>query len=185
MGTSVEAGACRYTAKVAHPRPGGIYLHCHCTHNGTIVLAPILVQRCAGRLHLSVFAFRYCLSLLAPLGVLGTDGITATYTTAATGTGIGTFPITPVLLDPNNRLSNYNLTSNNGTLTVHTPLWVSVMAITDIRFLPPLPRTAPAPLSSAAPSQLSSGSAMRSAIPSALPMQRRVGGCCLLPDRHH
>ncbi len=52
------------------------------------------------------------------VGVLGADGITATYTTTATGTIIGTFPITPVMSDPNNRLPNYNLTLKNGTLTV-------------------------------------------------------------------
>jgi len=49
--------------------------------------------------------------------LLGNDGITATYTTMATGRMIGTFPITPVLSDPTNRPPNYNLTSKNGTLT--------------------------------------------------------------------
>ena len=51
-------------------------------------------------------------------GVLGADGITATYTTAATGTAVGSFPITPVLSDPNGKLPNYSVTSKNGTLTV-------------------------------------------------------------------
>ena len=40
------------------------------------------------------------------------------YTTTAAGTMIGTFPITPVLSDPNNRLPNYSLSWKNGILTV-------------------------------------------------------------------
>ena len=51
-------------------------------------------------------------------GVLGADGITATYTTAATGAAVGSFPITPVPSDPNGKLPNYTVTKNNGTLTV-------------------------------------------------------------------
>jgi hypothetical protein len=52
-------------------------------------------------------------------GVVAGDGITATYTTMANALSApGTYAIVPVLNDPNNRLSNYAVTSTNGTLTV-------------------------------------------------------------------
>ena len=40
---------------------------------------------------------------------------------------VGTYPIVPTLVDPNNKLANYAVTSNNGTLTV-TPAPLSVVA---------------------------------------------------------
>jgi endoglucanase len=57
-------------------------------------------------------------------GVVNNDGITAGYTSqanATTAAGVyssGTNAITPVLADPNNRLSNYNVTLNDGALTI-------------------------------------------------------------------
>jgi endoglucanase len=57
-------------------------------------------------------------------GVVNGDGITATYVSQATATtaaGVyssGVDAITPVLADPNNRLSNYSATLNDGTLTI-------------------------------------------------------------------
>jgi len=57
-------------------------------------------------------------------GVVNGDGITATYVSQATSTtaaGVyasGSDAITPVLADPNNRLSNYSATLNDGTLTI-------------------------------------------------------------------
>jgi endoglucanase len=57
-------------------------------------------------------------------GVVSGDGITATYVSQATATtAAGTYSsgpdaITPVLADPNNRLSNYAATLNEGTLTI-------------------------------------------------------------------
>lgn len=52
-------------------------------------------------------------------GVVAGDGITASYGTAATASsGIGTYDIVPTLNDPNGKLSNYKVTTNNGTLTV-------------------------------------------------------------------
>ena len=53
-------------------------------------------------------------------GVVNADAITATYSsTAALTMAAGTTaPITPVLVDPGNRLVNYNVTVNPGTLTV-------------------------------------------------------------------
>jgi hypothetical protein len=50
-------------------------------------------------------------------GVLGTDGITATYSAPA-ATLPGSYAITPALVDPNGRLANYIVSSTNGTLTV-------------------------------------------------------------------
>jgi hypothetical protein len=52
-------------------------------------------------------------------GVAGNDNIAATYTSSATpGSSVGTYAITPVLSDPNNRLSNYQVTIQNGTLKI-------------------------------------------------------------------
>jgi hypothetical protein len=52
-------------------------------------------------------------------GVVGNDGITATYTTTATSaTVVGSYAIVPQLADPNSKLSNYSVTLNNGTLTI-------------------------------------------------------------------
>jgi endoglucanase len=57
-------------------------------------------------------------------GVVTGDGITATYVSQATTTtpagaySTGSYAITPVLADPNNRLFNYATTLNDGTLTI-------------------------------------------------------------------
>jgi 6-phosphogluconolactonase (cycloisomerase 2 family) len=53
-------------------------------------------------------------------GIKNADPITATYSTTATATSpVGTYPITPALVDPAGKLGNYTVTSNNGTLTVN------------------------------------------------------------------
>jgi hypothetical protein len=53
------------------------------------------------------------------VGVVNSDSITATYaTTATTNTPAGAYPITPTLVDPNNRLTNYTVATTNGTLTI-------------------------------------------------------------------
>jgi len=55
-------------------------------------------------------------------GIKNSDNITATYVTTATiSSPVGTYPITPVLADPNGRLLNYSVTTNNGTLTIGLP----------------------------------------------------------------
>jgi MBG domain (YGX type) len=55
-------------------------------------------------------------------GVTNNDNITANYTCSATANSPpGTYPITPTLLDPDSRLTNYAVTINNGTLTVVEP----------------------------------------------------------------
>ncbi|MCU1312099.1 MAG: hypothetical protein JWO20_3224 [Candidatus Angelobacter sp.] len=61
-------------------------------------------------------------------GVVNGDNITATYsTTALVGSNIGTYPITPTLADPNNRLGNYDLTVTDATLII-TKASLSVLA---------------------------------------------------------
>ncbi|HJS99991.1 MAG TPA: PxKF domain-containing protein, partial [Terriglobales bacterium] len=81
----------------------------------TIARAPLVVSANSASMILDAPLPQFSGTLV---GVLGSDGISASYTTGATGTVIGAFAITPVLSDPNNRLPNYNLTSHNGTLTV-------------------------------------------------------------------
>jgi hypothetical protein len=60
-------------------------------------------------------------------GIQNGDNITATYATSATAAStVGTFAIVPTLVDPDNRLSNYSVTTNNGTLTItRAPLTVT------------------------------------------------------------
>jgi 6-phosphogluconolactonase (cycloisomerase 2 family) len=60
-------------------------------------------------------------------GIKNGDNITATYASAATATSpVGTYPIIPTLADPTNKLTNYSVTVNNGTLTVSpAPLTVT------------------------------------------------------------
>ena len=53
------------------------------------------------------------------VGVTNGDNITATYASTATSNSpAGPYPITPTLVDPGHRLTNYSVTLNNGTLTV-------------------------------------------------------------------
>jgi DNA-binding beta-propeller fold protein YncE len=55
------------------------------------------------------------------VGVVAGDGITASFTTAATSSSQpGPYAITPVLSDPNGKLGNYNEVFNDGTLTIGT-----------------------------------------------------------------
>src|SRR5205807_5737446 len=51
------------------------------------------------------------------VGTQNSDNITATYSTSATASSpVGPYNIVPALADPDGRLSNYNVTTNNGTL---------------------------------------------------------------------
>jgi hypothetical protein len=62
------------------------------------------------------------------IGVQNGDHITANYTTSAdTNSSVGTYDILPHLSDPDGKLSNYSVTTNNGTLHV-TPASLSVTA---------------------------------------------------------
>ncbi|HEY7402826.1 MAG TPA: hypothetical protein VIB39_04855 [Candidatus Angelobacter sp.] len=57
-----------------------------------------------------------------------TANITATYASIADPTSpVGFYAIIPTLADPNGRLSNYTVTSNNGVLTID-PAPLSVVA---------------------------------------------------------
>jgi hypothetical protein len=52
-------------------------------------------------------------------GVQNADGITASYSTIADLTSpVGSYSIVPALNDPNGKLTNYTVTTNNGTLTI-------------------------------------------------------------------
>jgi len=52
-------------------------------------------------------------------GLKNADAITATYASAATAaSSVGSYAIVPTLVDATGKLSNYSVTSNNGTLTV-------------------------------------------------------------------
>ncbi|MGO9204118.1 MAG: MBG domain-containing protein [Limisphaerales bacterium] len=52
-------------------------------------------------------------------GLQNGDDITATFGTSATpGSPVGTYAIVPSLSDPDGELTNYNVTINNGTLTI-------------------------------------------------------------------
>jgi 6-phosphogluconolactonase (cycloisomerase 2 family) len=67
-------------------------------------------------------------------GIKNGDNITATYSTTATAASpVGTYAITPALVDPTGKLGNYTVTSNNGTLTV-TPAPLSIVAANASRF---------------------------------------------------
>ena len=58
----------------------------------------------------------------AILGLANSDNITAAYTcSAVTNSPPGTYPIVTSLIDPNNRLTNYSVTIDNGALTVTPP----------------------------------------------------------------
>ena len=54
------------------------------------------------------------------VGIQNGDNITATYSTTATASSpVGSYGIVPSLQDPDTKLGNYAVTSNNGTLTVN------------------------------------------------------------------
>jgi hypothetical protein len=52
-------------------------------------------------------------------GLTNGDNITVSYScSASTNSSVGTYPITPVLVDPNDRETNYTVSLVNGTLTI-------------------------------------------------------------------
>src|SRR5207302_4291207 len=53
-------------------------------------------------------------------GIKNADNIMATYASAATpASAIGDYPIVPTLVDPDHKLGNYVVTSNDGKLTIN------------------------------------------------------------------
>jgi photosystem II stability/assembly factor-like uncharacterized protein len=68
------------------------------------------------------------------VGIKNGDNITATYATTATQSSpVGTYPIVPTLVDPDNKLGNYVVTSTNGTLTINpAPLTITAQDATKV-----------------------------------------------------
>ena len=61
-------------------------------------------------------------------GLKSGDNITVVYTTVANSSSpVGDYTIVPTLVDPDNKLSSYNVIINNGSLTV-TPAPLSIVA---------------------------------------------------------
>ena len=59
-------------------------------------------------------------------GMVNTDNITANYSCAATvSSPVGTYPIVPTLVDPNNRRTNYTVNLVNGILVIGHPTQVN------------------------------------------------------------
>lgn len=60
-------------------------------------------------------------------GLQNGDNITASYSTTATTSSVpGAYPIMASLIDPNNRLGNYQVTNNSGTLTILNSCGITV-----------------------------------------------------------
>ena len=79
------------------------------------------------------------------VGIKNADPITASYgTTATQSSNIGTYDITATLSDPGNKLGNYTVTLNKGTLTIN-PAQLTITADKKSKFLnaanPPLTAT--------------------------------------------
>ena len=68
------------------------------------------------------------------VGIKNGDNITATYATTATQSSpTGTYPIVPTLVDPDNKLGNYAVTSTNGVLTINpAPLTITAQDATKV-----------------------------------------------------
>lgn len=68
------------------------------------------------------------------VGIKNGDNITATYATTATQSSpVGTYPIVPTLVDPDNKLGNYAVTSTNGVLTINpAPLTITAQDATKV-----------------------------------------------------
>jgi hypothetical protein len=67
------------------------------------------------------------------VGLKNGDVITATYASVATATSpVGTYPVSPALVDPTGKLGNYIVTLNNGTMTV-APALLTVTATNTTR----------------------------------------------------
>ncbi|MGC2210404.1 MAG: hypothetical protein WA532_09875 [Candidatus Korobacteraceae bacterium] len=88
---------------------------------------PVLVSFTVNPAPLSVTATNISVPFGMPIpqptgvltGVVGSDGITANYgTTATQGAPVAPYPITATLNDPNNKLSNYTVTTTNGTVNI-------------------------------------------------------------------
>ncbi|HEY2391472.1 MAG TPA: MBG domain-containing protein [Candidatus Angelobacter sp.] len=64
-------------------------------------------------------------------GLKNGDNITATYTTPTSASPVGTYTLTPVLVDPNSALVNYTVTTRTATLTItKAPLTIAADSVT-------------------------------------------------------
>jgi hypothetical protein len=73
-------------------------------------------------------------------GLQNGDNLTATFSTAATpGSPVGTYSIVPTLIDPGGKLANYNVTINNGILTVSPAALTVTAASTTSLYGAPVP----------------------------------------------
>ena len=95
--------------------------------NGTLTVSPASLvadrHQCESRLWRSKPGLHGTI-----VGIKNGDNITATFASAATAaSAVGSYPIVPTLADPTSKLGNYNVTSNNGTLTV-SPAALTVTA---------------------------------------------------------
>ena len=101
--------------------------------NGTLTITPAALTVSAGNAS-RVYGDANPVFAGTITGIKNGDNITATYATTATAASpVGTYPITPALVDPTSKLGNYTVTSTNGTLTV-TPAPLSVAAANATRF---------------------------------------------------
>jgi 6-phosphogluconolactonase (cycloisomerase 2 family) len=97
------------------------------TTNGTLTITPAPLTVTAANAS-RVYGDPNPVFTGAITGLLNGDNITATYSTTATpASAVGTYPITPALVDPTGKLGNYTVTANNGTLTI-TPAPLTVTA---------------------------------------------------------
>jgi hypothetical protein len=107
--------------------PGGKLINYVLTSNtGTLTITPALLSVTAANASRAYGAANPVFSGTIT-GIQNGDNITANYATSATVVSpVSTYPIVSTLFDPNNKLSNYAVTSISGVLTVTTaPLSVA------------------------------------------------------------
>jgi hypothetical protein len=92
------------------------------TTNGLLMITPAALSVTADSLS-SVYGGAIPTLTGKLAGVVNGDAITAGYSTLATpASAVGSYAITPTLIDPNNALTNYMVTSTPGTLNVNPAL---------------------------------------------------------------
>jgi hypothetical protein len=110
------------------------------------------------------------------IGLKNGDAITATYSSIAGLTSlVGTYPITPALVDPTSRLGNYTVTLNNGTLTVN-PAVLTFTAINTSRLYGD-----PNPVFVASVAGLKNGDPITASLASAATAASPVGTYAIVP----
>ncbi len=110
------------------------------------------------------------------IGLKNGDAITATYSSIAGLTSlVGTYPISPVLVDPTSRLGNYTVTLNNGTLTVN-PAVLTFTAINTSRLYGD-----PNPVFVASVAGLKNGDLITASLASAATAASPVGTYAIVP----